>query len=77
MCGVDMDLQEDANLKFAIYNMVMSRTQEFSVQDLVNEVRSYQDIEEGYLIDQLEMLLDAWVNSGVLKEYIDTYAVEV
>lgn len=77
MCGVDMDLQKDEDLKFAIYNMVMSKTQEFSVQDLVNEVRSYQDIEERHLISQLEMLLDAWVNSGVLKEYIDTYAVEV
>lgn len=77
MCGVDMDLQEDANLKFAIYNMVMSKTHEFSVQELVSEVQSYQEIEEGHLLSQLEVLLDAWVNSGVLKEYIDTYAVMI
>lgn len=77
MCGVDMDLQEDVNLKFAIYNMVISKTQEFSVQDLVSEVQSYQKIEEGHLVEQLETLLNAWVNSGVLKEYIDTYAVMV
>lgn len=35
MCLVELDFAKEENLKFGIYSLVRSKTQEFSVEELV------------------------------------------
>ncbi len=75
MCKVNMDLNIDANLDFAIYSLVLSKTKEFSPEDLVHDVRSYQPIDEQHVYIKVSTLLKRWVRAGVVQEHLDTFSV--
>lgn len=75
MCKVKMDLNKDENLNLAIYSLVLSKKEEFSPQDLVHDVRVYQQIDEERLYSKICFLLKKWVNSGMLQEHLDTFSM--
>lgn len=75
MCRVKMDLNKDENLNLAIYSLVLSKKEEFSPQDLVHDVRVYQQIDEERLYVKISFLLKKWVNSGMLQEHLDTFSM--
>ena len=75
MCKVKMDLNNDANLNFAIYSLVLSKREEFSAQELVHDVRAYQAIDEQHLYNTVSCLLKKWVNSGMIQEHLDTFSM--
>lgn len=75
MCKVKMDLNKDENLNLAIYSLVLSKKEEFSPQDLVHDVRAYQQIDEERLYSKISFLLKKWVNSGMLQEHLDTFSM--
>lgn len=75
MCRVKMDLNKDENLNLAIYSLVLSKKEEFSPQDLVDDVRVYQQIDEERLYSKISFLLKKWVNSGMLQEHLDTFSM--
>lgn len=75
MCKVSMDLRDENNLDFAIYSLVLSKKKEFSPEDLVSDVISYQQIDEEHLTTKVSVLLKRWVKSGVIQEHLDTFSV--
>ena len=77
MCLVELDFAKEENLKFGIYSLVRSKTQEFSIEELVQDIRAYQQLDEERLTKQICFLLERWVEAGVVREYLDTYSLAV
>lgn len=57
MCLVELDFAKEENLKFGIYSLVRSKTQEFSIEELVQDIRAYQQLDEERLTKQICFLL--------------------
>lgn len=75
MCRVDMDLRNEKNLDFAIYSLVLSKRSEFSADELAEEVKDYQNIDDNTLQTRINKLLENWVNSEVIQKHWNTYSI--
>lgn len=75
MCKVSMDLNDEKNLDFAIYSLVLAKTEEFSAEDLVQDVRSFQNVDTVKVQSRVEVLMKRWVDSGVVQEHWNTFSV--
>ncbi len=75
MCTIKLDLNNTKNLDFAIYSVVLSKTKEFSAEDIIDVVKSYQNIDEDTLHVRISTLLEKWVDSGVVQQHWDTFSL--
>ncbi len=75
MCTIKLDLNNTKNLDFAIYSVVLSKTKEFSAEDIIDDVKSYQNIDEDTLHVRISTLLEKWVDSGVVQQHWDTFSL--
>ena len=75
MCIINMDLSKDRNLDFAIYSLMLSKRDEFTAQDLVNDVLSYQELDREHVSEKVDALLKLWVFTGAIQQHLDTFSV--
>lgn len=73
MCLVLLDLSNNDNLDFAIYSMVLSKDHDFSIQEIVDNIREYTDIDINKIQERINILFKKWMNDGFLQEGLDTY----
>lgn len=77
MCRVNMDLTEEKNFNFAVYNMVLAKSKDFSAEELIDEMSQYQVMDREHITKQIRSLLKCWVNSGMIRQDLDSYSVAV
>ena len=77
MCRVNMDLTEEKNFNFAVYNMVLAKSRDFSAEELIDEMSQYQVMDREHITKQIRSLLNCWVNSGMIRQDLDSYSVAV
>lgn len=77
MCRVNMDLTEEKNFNFAVYNMVLAKSRDFSAEELIDEMSQYQVMDREHITKQIRLLLKCWVNSGMIRQDLDSYSVAV
>jgi len=75
MCKVNLDLKIDKNLDFAIYSLVLSKNNEFSPEELAQDIMQYQQLDQNILSKKISLLLKRWVTSGVLQQHLDTFSI--
>lgn len=75
MCKVNMDLSVEKNLKFAVYSLMLSKHEEFSLNELTEDIMKYQNLDQELLNKKISLLLKNWVISGVLQEHLDTFSI--
>lgn len=73
MCLVLLDLSNNDNLDFAIYSTVLSKDHDFSIQEIVDNIREYTDIDINKIQERINILFKKWMNDGFLQEGLDTY----
>lgn len=75
MCIVKLDLNNERNLDFAIYSVVLAKTREFSVDDIISDIKTYQNIDDAILHNRISRLLEKWVDSGLVQQHWDTFSL--
>lgn len=75
MCKVNLDLNIEKNLDFAIYSLVLSKDREFSPEELAEDIMRYQNLDQTFLCSKISLLLKRWVMSGVLQQRLDNFSV--
>lgn len=75
MCKVNLDLNIEKNLDFAIYSLVLSKDREFSPEELAEDIMRYQNLDQTFLSSKISLLLKRWVMSGVLQQRLDNFSV--
>lgn len=75
MCKVNLDLNIENNLDFAIYSLVLSKHEEFSQEELAADIMQYQQLDQTILTRKISSLLKRWVSSGVLQQHLGTFSV--
>lgn len=74
MCIVKLDLNNTKNLDFAIYSVVLSKKKEFTEEDIVSDIKSYQNIDDDILHMRIRTLLEKRVNSGLIRQNWNTFS---
>lgn len=76
MSKVMLDLSKDRNLKFAVYNLVLTNRQEFDAEDLVRDLESYQSFaDEEILRAKVKNWLHHWVEEGIIQQHWNTFSL--
>ena len=55
MCKVNMDLSVEKNLKFAVYSLMLSKHEEFSLNELTEDIMKYQNLDQELLNKKISL----------------------
>lgn len=76
MCRVMLDLSKDRNLRFAVYNLILTNRQEFNADDLIQALQSCQPVaDQETLKEKVENWLQHWVEEGIIQQHWNTFSL--
>lgn len=75
MCKVLLDLSDDKNFNFAIYNLVLQKNQPFTIDDITNELLGKVNMDHKEIRNKVCSLFKIWVKTGFLHQDLDDYVV--
>lgn len=76
MCRVMLDLSKDRNLKFSVYNLILTNQEEFNADDLIQALESCQPFtDQETLKEKVENWLQHWVDEGIIQQHWNTFSL--
>ncbi|MDQ2087933.1 hypothetical protein RBH29_16000 [Herbivorax sp. ANBcel31] len=74
MCFVKAPVENERDINFIIYNMVLSKKhKEFTIDEITNELQDYIDWEYQKIELKVKKLVQIWMKSGIIEEHINSF----
>lgn len=77
MCAIEMDLTNNENLDFAIYNLILQQGKtEFTEDLIINGLKACQEIPDDQILEQsVKKFLNFWVERELLQQHWNKYSL--
>lgn len=76
-CSFKNRLEKEADLNMAVYNIVMMQERrKFTIADIIKELEHYEmDSLKQDVGESVKRLILSWVDSGIIQEYLNSFAL--